>query len=214
MSQSDIPGPPSLIGEAGEVGERWRRNVRERLFEQRVVFLWGHLDDQLANDVAAQLMTLDATGDGAIQLNLDSPGGTLEAALCLIDVIDLLGVELHATCVGQAVGPSLGPLAVAHRRRATAHANFRLLQPVVDASGRAQDLAAWVANHRAQLDRFCARLAEAVNRPLSQLDDDFRSGRYLDAPGALEYGLIDEICASGAAVYTLSSRPLGFRPPP
>ena len=80
-------------------------------------------------------MTLDATGDDPIQLHIDSPGGTLEAAMCLIDVIDLLGVELTATCIGQAAGPALGPLVVAHHRRATPHARFRLCRAGLRAVG-------------------------------------------------------------------------------
>lgn len=98
---SDPPGGPPD-------NARWR-SVRDRLFDQRVVFLWGRLDDTTASQLAAELMTLDATGDDPVQLQIDSPGGSLQAALCLVDVIDLLGVELTATCVGQAVGP--GPRA-------------------------------------------------------------------------------------------------------
>jgi ATP-dependent Clp protease protease subunit len=185
--------------------------VRDRLFEQRVVFLWGRLDDAVAGGLAAELMTLDAAGDDPVQLQIDCPGGTLEAAFCLIDVIDLLGVEVTATCVGQAVGPALGPLAAAHHRRATPHARFRLSEPVLESSGSARDLAAWAAGQRAQVQRFCERLAEAVGKPPDRVAEDLSSGRFLDAQGALEYGLVDEICGPGGRVYPLPGRPLGFR---
>jgi ATP-dependent Clp protease protease subunit len=186
--------------------------VRDRLFDQRVVFLWGHLDDSLANQLAAELMTLDATGDDPVQLHIDSPGGTLEAALCLVDVIDLLGVELTATCVGQAAGPAIGPLAVAHHRRATPHARFRLCEPVVDLSGPARELDAQAAHHRAQLRRFCERLAVSLGTAAQTLEGDLASGRFLDADQALEYGLIDEICGPGARVYPMPGPRLGFKP--
>jgi ATP-dependent Clp protease protease subunit len=192
---------------------RWK-SVRDRLFEQRVVFLWGPLDDLTASHLAAELMTLDATGDDPVQLHIDSPGGTLEAALCLVDVIDLLGVELTATCVGQAVGPVLGPLAVAHHRRATAHARFRLSEPVFELSGPAREIDAQAAGHRAQLRRFCERLAPALGRPAESLEQDLATGRFLDAAQALEYGLIDEVCGPGARVYPLPGPRLGFNPRP
>jgi len=186
--------------------------VRDRLFDQRVVFLWGRLDDALASQLAAELMTLDATGDDPVHLHIDSPGGTLEAALCLVDVIDLLGVDLTATCVGQALGPAIGPLAVAHRRRATPHARFRLSEPVFELSGPAREIDAWAANHRAQLRRFCERLATALRTDPETLEGDLATGRFLDATEALEYGLIDEICGPDARVYPLRGPRLGFRP--
>jgi len=206
--------PPTPPATSGSGDGAWHRSVRERLFEQRVVFLWGPLEDQVANQVAAELMTLDAIGDEPIQLHIDSGGGTLDAALSLIDVIDLLGVELQATCVGQAFGPALGPLAVAPVRRATPHARFRLSEPSVDASGTARDLEAWVQDHRRRLGQFCQRLAEAVHRPADAVEEDLRSGRFLDAEEARRYGIIDEVCGPDARVYPLNPRPLGFRPPP
>jgi len=200
------PGPPTGGPEDS------RPSVRDRLFDQRVVFLWGRLDDALASQLAAELMTLDATGDDPVHLHIDSPGGTLEAALCLVDVIDLLGVDLTATCVGQALGPAIGPLAVAHRRRATPHARFRLSEPVFELSGPAREIDAWAANHRAQLRRFCERLATALRTDPETLEGDLATGRFLDATEALEYGLIDEICGPDARVYPLRGPRLGFRP--
>ena len=52
--------------------------LRAQLFERRIVFLRGPLDDAVAGDIAAQLMTLDASGDEPVQLHVDSPGGPLE----------------------------------------------------------------------------------------------------------------------------------------
>jgi ATP-dependent Clp protease protease subunit len=201
---SNLPGGPPHDA-------RWK-SVRDRLFDQRVVFLWGPLDDVTASQLAAELMTLDATGDEPVQLHIDSSGGTLSAALCLVDVIDLLGVELTATCVGQAVGPVIGPLAVAHYRRATTHARFRLSEPVFELSGPAREIDAQAANHRAQLRRFCERLAPALGRPPEVLEQDLSTGRFLDATQAVEYGLIDEVCGPGARVYPLPGPRLGFNP--
>ena len=201
------PTPPGAPGV-------WEASIRDRLFEQRVAFLWGTLDDAAANDVAAQLMTLDATGDTPIHLHVDCPGGTLGAALSLIDVVDLLGVELHATCLGQLAGPPVGVFAAAHLRRATPHSRFRLQGPVVDFHGRARDIEAFAAHHAAQLRTFTARLAQAVGRPPERVAADLDAGRFLDARQAAAYGLVDEICARPAAVYPLNPRPLGFRPGP
>jgi ATP-dependent Clp protease protease subunit len=159
-------------------------------------------------------MTLDASGDDPVHLHVDCPGSTLEAAFSLIDVIDLLGVDVIATCVGQAVGPALGPLAVAHHRRATPHARFRLAEPVLRGAGRAGELQAWADSQRAQMRRFCDRLAKAVGQPVDTVAADLATGRFLDAEAARAYGIVDEICAPGGRVYPLPGRPLGFRPRP
>ena len=159
-------------------------------------------------------MTLDATGDGPVQLHIDCPGGTLEAAFCLIDVIDLLGVDVIATCVGQAVGPAIGPLAVAHRRQATPHARLRLVEPTASMAGHPHDLDVWAAHHSAQVQRFAERLAAAVRRPVDAVADDLAAGRYLDAQEALDYGLIDEVCGPRARIVALPGPRLGFRPRP
>lgn len=208
-------GPPAPARPAtGLPDHTWGQSARDRLFEQRVVFLWGRLDDAAAGHLAAELMTLDATGDDPVHLHIDSPGGTLEAAFCLIDVIDLLGVQLTATCVGQAAGPSIGPLAVAHHRRATPHTRFRLSEPVLELSGSTRQLDAWATSHRAQLKRFCERLATSVGQAPETIERDLSSGRFLDAAGALDYGLIDEICGPGARVYPMPGPRLGFGPRP
>ena len=61
--------------------------LQKQLFERRIVLVTGRLDDAAANEAAAALMTLDATGEEPIELHLDSPGGTLEAAFVLIDML-------------------------------------------------------------------------------------------------------------------------------
>ncbi len=171
--------------------------LQERLFERRVVFLTGRLDDAAAGRAAAELMTLGATGDAPIDLYVDSPNGTLEAAFVLIDTLDLLHVTVRAHCLGQAAGPALGVLAAADQRAAAPHAGFRLVQPAGQFAGTADQVAAQAQRHAELLRRFQARLARATGRSLDEIAHDMRHGRYLDAREAFEYGLIDAIAAPG-----------------
>jgi len=94
----------------------WSQVLAQRLFEQRVVVLHGPLDDATATRVSAELMTLDAEGDTAVSLRIDSGDGSLALALTLMDVIELLGVPVHALCMGQVGGPAIGVLSVCSRR--------------------------------------------------------------------------------------------------
>ena len=176
----------------GERDHSWEA----QLFERRVLQVRGALDEEAAGLVAAQLMALDALGDGAVQLYLDSGGGPLQAAFTVIDTMDLLGVPVHVTCVGRAEGTAIGVLAAGARRLASPHARFHLAEPEAMASGNAAQLSGWVEHHQAQLASFIQRLAMAIGRPVEHIEADMALGRWLDAGEALAYGLVQELWAT------------------
>ena len=202
--------------------------LEERLFERRIVLCRGVLHDPLAGRVAAELMTLDALGNGAVELQLDSEGASLEAAWTLIDVIDLLGVPVNIVCSGRVEGAAVGLLSAGGRRTALPHARFRLTDPELEIAGRASELGALLDHHRARLERLHERVAASTGRPLAEVSGDFRAGRSLDAAEALGYRLVDEIAGdkvpirsiTGSRRHPVSSKkagsngPLGFRPGP
>ncbi len=167
--------------------------LQEKLFERRIVLVTGRLDDDLAAEAAAAVMTLDAIGDEPIELHLDSPDGTLESAFVLIDTIDLLHATLLAHCRGQVGGPAIGVAAAADHRSASPHTRFRLFQPTGQFSGTPDQIASHSRQQQELLWRFHARLAQVTGRPAEEIAEDMRRGRYLDATEALDYGLIDEI---------------------
>ena len=206
------PSPGPLAPGPGG-GSDWEMRLRETMLAQRIVNLRGNLDEQLAGQLAMELMSLDASGDERITLYLDSGEGTLDAGFILIDVIDLLGVPVHVTVLGRAEGPAACVVAICDHRAASAHARFRLCEPVSEAFGHAHDMARFAEQQAAQLTRFVTRLAEATGRPNEHLEADLASGRYLDAREALEYGLIDEIWTPTRESAPGDRQPLGFRPP-
>jgi ATP-dependent Clp protease, protease subunit len=170
--------------------------LQEKLFERRIVLVTGRLDADLAAEAAAALMTLDAIGDEPIELHLDSPDGTLEAAFVLIDTLDPLRARLRAHCRGQVGGPAIGVAAVADHRSASPHTRFRLFQPTAQFSGTPDQIASHGRQQQELLWRFHARLAQVTGRPAEEIAEDMRRGLYLDAREALDYGLIDEIATT------------------
>jgi len=202
--------------------------LEERLFERRIVLCRGVLDDVLAGRVAAELMTLDALGDGAVELQLASQGASLESAWTLVDVIDLLGVPVNILCSGRVEGAAVGLLTTTGRRTALPHARFRLTDPELEISGRASELGALLDHHTARLERLHERVATVTGRPLSEVAADFRAGRSLDAGEALRYRLVDEIAGDKVPIRSIgaprrhpvngkrpeANGPLGFRPGP
>jgi ATP-dependent Clp protease protease subunit len=190
------------------------------LLDRRVVRLWGPLDDATVAKACAEMMALDATGDGAVQLYIGSTGGPVHSAMSLIDTMDLLGVPVHVTCLGRAEGAAVGVVAAGARRVAAPHAQFHLSEPEVSVSGNASQLAAWAEHHRVELERFVQRLALATGRPAEHLEADLSLGRWLDAEEALRYGLVDEIWGPARGQGPRSTdpptagpqRPFGFGP--
>ncbi len=211
-----VPGwnPPSTGDPVGPIEpfvpadpQEW---MRRQLFGRRVVVLTGTLDDRAATEAAAALMTLDATGDDPVELQIDSADGTVDAALALMDVIDLLGVPVEARCTGRAAGPAVGVLAVCDRRVASRHARIQLTEPRVEFTGDARTLHQQADEHLRRWGAFCARLAEATGRTAESVADDAARGRFLSADEAVGYGIVDEV--AGADITRLPGPPMGFRP--
>ncbi len=202
-------GPDGDSGSA-RPARAWADVVRDRLFEQRIIVVRGELTDLAASQAAAELMTLDALGDDRITVQLDVEGGGLDAAFSVMDVLELVGVPVDVLCVGRVEGPGVGILAVGARRVMAPHARVRLADPTWSLSGRASELGAWAEQHRAHLDRWHRRVAEAARRPAAAVADDCARGRYLTAEEALRYGLVDEIAAPRGVVRPHRPRSLGF----
>lgn len=148
--------------------------LEERLFERRMVLCRGVLDDVLAGRVAAQLMTLDALGDGAVELQLDSERASLEAAWTVVDVIDLLGVPVNIVCAGRVEGAAIAVSTAGTRRTALPHTRFRLTDTELEISGRTSELAALLDHHTARIERLHERVALSTGRPAGEVAADFR----------------------------------------
>jgi ATP-dependent Clp protease protease subunit len=185
-ARRDFPGEPAGRGQPPD----W---LRAKLFERRILLVTGRLDDAVATETAAALLSLDASSDEPIEIHLNSADGTLEAAFALIDTLGLLRAKVSVYCHGQVAGPAIGVVAAADRRVAAAHTRFRLGQTTAQFSGTADEIAARSRQHQDLLWRFQARLAQVTGRPAEEIADDMRRGRYLDAYEALVYGLVDTI---------------------
>lgn len=163
------------------------------LFDRRTAVVRGVLDDQLATRVATELMTLDATGDGPVSLQVDCSGGTLTGALTLVDVIDVLGVPVNVLCMGRVEGVGVAVVAGCAERRSLPHTQFRLSDPDLSFSAQASQVEHLA---RAQLDllgRYHQSLARSTGRKLEEIEAWCEEGAAFGAPEAMCRNLIDEI---------------------
>jgi ATP-dependent Clp protease, protease subunit len=173
-----------------EQGE-WPGRLYERLLNQRIVMAYGFLDSESATRLSAQLLTLDAEGDGPIRLELQNLDAELPAALTVMGVLDTLRVEVTAYAAGRTSGPALGVLAAARHRRAYPNALFAMAEPRISFEGPVAAVAAHEEQVRAMLGDLYARMAEATGRSAADLQQDARQGRLLSAGQAIDYGLIE-----------------------
>jgi ATP-dependent Clp protease protease subunit len=168
-------------------------DVQSALLGRRVVFLRGRLDEVTANSIVAQLLLVSRTAPGLIvELYLDSPGGSLSAALSVYDVIQSLGAPVSITCMGTAGGASVLVLAggAAGLRYALPHARIHLSEEDVTIPAARSTELEEAARLRA---RWHAALVEHVGHSAAQLARDLAAGRWLSAAEARDYGVVDGI---------------------
>ncbi|MDQ3885944.1 MAG: ATP-dependent Clp protease proteolytic subunit [Actinomycetota bacterium] len=190
------PRPPSPLPSAPSQWHLVDSHVDwldERLLGQRVVSLAGPLDADTANRAAASLALLDASGDDLVKLRLCDVDADLDTALTLVDTLDLMGVPVHATCLGKITGLALAILAVADHRTAARHATLHLREPRTQWSGHATDVTVHAEHHQRQLRFLQERIAQSCRRPTDAVAADMRTGRILTAEEAQGYGLVDTV---------------------
>lgn len=168
-------------------------SFEEALSARRILQLRGPLDDAAAGTLCARLMYLDGSGDEAVTMYLDSSGGPIQAALTVIDAIDLLGVPVNTVCLGHAQGPAVAVVAAGSSRRAAAHARFRLCEPAAAADGQAAQLQAWADHYLEQSELLASVLARKTGQAKEHVEADIAAGRWLDASAAVAYGIVDAI---------------------
>jgi ATP-dependent Clp protease protease subunit len=165
------------------------------LLDRRVVFLRGRLDDAMSNSVIAQLLLASQLGaDKAIELYIDSAGGSINAALAVYDMIRSLAAPISTTCTGTAGGASVLILAAGGKRSALPHARIHLTDDPVDmAPARGDNLAAHAEEARRGTARWRTALLQATHQDADKLATDMAASRWFTASEALDYGLIDAV---------------------
>ena len=169
-----------------------REKLAERLLAKRIVLVSGILDDDAAARLSAQLLTLEAEGDGPVRLELQNLHAGLTAALTVMGVLDTVGVPVHAYASGETHGAALGVLASCPRRSAYANAAFTLTEPRERFGGPVTAVAEREQQIRRMTDSLFHRLAEVTGRDAGEIRDDARRTRTLTVAEALGYGLIHE----------------------
>ena len=173
-----------------------------KLFEERIIFLGQAIDDTVANDVMAQLLTLESMDpDRDIMMYINSPGGSFTALTAIYDTMQFVRPDVMTICLGQAASAAAVLLAggTAGKRYALEHSRILIHQPYSEGGGQGSDIeiqAREVLRMRGLLEEM---LAKHSKKSKEDIGKDIERDKILTAAEAVEYGLVDQILATRKA---------------
>lgn len=175
-------------------------NPYNKLFEERIIFLGVQIDDASANDVMAQLLTLEGTDpDRDIIMYINSPGGSFTAMTAIYDTMQFVRPDIQTVCLGQAASAAAVLLCAGTPGKRMALPNSRIIihQPATEGGyGQGSDIeiqAREILRMRTQLEDVLARHS---NQPVEKVRQDIERDKIMTAEEAKEYGLVDTVLAS------------------
>ncbi len=184
-----------MVIEKTQGGER-AFDIYSRLLKERIIFVTGGIDDEMANLVVAQLLFLEAEDPKKdIYMYINSPGGSVSAGLGIVDTMNHIKPDVATVCVGMAA--SMGSIILSQgargKRAVLPNAEVMIHQPWGGAQGQATDIeitARHILRTREQLNKM---LAKATGKPLSQIEKDTDRDFFMTAEEAKRYGIVDDI---------------------
>jgi ATP-dependent Clp protease, protease subunit len=190
----------STVAEEEDIKELLGGNRRayDKLFEQRIVFLKGPLEDTNGDQLVAQLLALDSDSNEDITLYVNSPGGIITGMFALYDSIQLLQSKVNTRCIGLAASAAAFLLCTGTgTRSATENARIMIHQPLGGARGTAKDIEIQAKNIVWMRERINEIMAARTGKEVEQVAKDTDRDYWMTAAEAVEYGLIDEVVEPG-----------------
>lgn len=181
-------------------GER-SYDIYSRLLEDRIIFLGGEITTEVANSIIAQMLYLegkDNTKD--ICLYINSPGGTIDAGLAIMDTMNYIKCNVSTICVGLCASMAAVLLACGENGKRFALKNSKIMihQPLIsNASGQASDIKIVADQILKSRDTINTILAEATGNSKEKIEKDTNRDYYLTSYEAKEYNLIDRVLIKG-----------------
>ena len=187
-----------MVIEQTSRGER-SFDIYSRLLKERVIFIVGPIEDQMANLVVAQLLFLESENpDKDIHLYINSPGGSVTAGLSIYDTMQFIKPEVSTMCVGQAA--SMGAFLLCGgakgKRLILPNARTMIHQPSGGAQGQASDIEIQAKEILFLRERLNRMLSEHTGQPMDVIERDTERDRFMSAEQSVEYGLVDQVITS------------------
>src|SRR5213080_2059301 len=189
-----MPLLPMVIRRDGRAERSF--DIYSRLLDERVIFVGGEINDEIANLVVAQLLHLEAEDpDKDIQLYVNSPGGVVYAGLAIYDTMRFIKPDVATTCCGIAM--SMGSLILAGgaegKRAALPNSRILIHQPSGGFQGQSTDIEIHAREALALRARLDELYAQHTGQPLERVHNDMERDRFFAAEEAVAYGLVDRV---------------------
>jgi ATP-dependent Clp protease protease subunit len=203
---------PTVIENTGRGERGW--DIFSLLLKNRIIFLGTPIDDQIANLIVAQLLYLDSEDpDKEIKMYINSPGGSIYAGMGIYDTMQAIHAPVSTVAVGMTA--SMGTMVLAAgkkgRRYALPNATIHMHPAATGGRGYTPDIEI-IAREIVRLQRRMNEvLSHHTGQTIQRIARDFDRDKYLDAQGAKEYGLIDEVLPGPAISFTEEARPEDVR---
>lgn len=184
---------PSII-EKTKTGER-AYDIYSRLLKDRIIFISGEIDDELANIIIGQLLFLDSKNNNDICLYINSPGGSITAGMAIYDTMNYIKSDVSTICIGMCASMASILLASGKKGKRYILPNSEVMihQPLGGVSGQASEIkivADRIIYLRNKLNKI---LSDKTGKDIKTIEIDTDRDHYLSAKEALEYGVIDKI---------------------
>ena len=184
-----------MVVEKTSGGER-AYDIYSRLLKDRIVFVGGEIDDDMANAIVAQLLFLQAQdAEKEVSMYINSPGGSVTAGLAILDTMKMVKCPVATYCVGQAA--SMGAILLASgekgRRFALPHARIMVHQPWGGAQGKASDIEITAREILRLKEMLNGILAESAGKTLEAVTNDTDRDHFMSAEEAKAWGIVDKV---------------------
>ena len=185
---------PMVVEKTGSGARAY--DIYSRLLKDRIVFVGGEVEDNMANAIVAQLLFLQAEdSEKEISMYINSPGGSVTAGLAILDTMKMVKCPVATYCVGQAA--SMGAILLAAGEKGKRHAlpNARIMihQPLGGAQGKATDIAITAKEILRIKDILNGILAEASGKTLGEVAEDTERDHFMSAHEAKIWGIVDKV---------------------
>ncbi|MES9898046.1 MAG: ATP-dependent Clp endopeptidase proteolytic subunit ClpP [Sedimenticola sp.] len=184
-----------MVVEQTARGER-SYDIYSRLLKERVIFLVGTVEDQMANLIVAQLLFLESENpDKDIHIYINSPGGSVSAGLAIYDTMQFVRPNVSTMCIGQAASMGAFLLAGGESGKRFCLPNSRMMihQPLGGFQGQATDIEIHAKEILLLRDRLNGLMAKHTGQSLETIERDTERDNFMSGEGAAEYGLIDTV---------------------
>ncbi|MGB3270015.1 MAG: ATP-dependent Clp endopeptidase proteolytic subunit ClpP [Rhodanobacter sp.] len=184
-----------MVVEQTARGER-SYDIYSRLLKERVIFLVGEVNDQVANLIVAQMLFLESENpDKDINFYINSPGGAVTAGLAIYDTMQFIKPAVSTMCIGQAcsMGSFLLMAGAKGKRFALPNSRIMIHQPSGGAQGQATDIEIQAREILYIRERLNKLYVEHTGQSLQKIEADMERDRFMNAEDAKTYGLIDEV---------------------